>query len=192
MPWERRFDTEVALGKAMEAFWARGYEATSMQDLVDCMGIGRGSLYAAFGGKRALFLQALSRYDAQHRHSWTESLAAGPSPRGAILTAFDDVAEAALDGSRRGCLLINTALEMSARDIEIASAVNGALAEMERFFARMIRAGQARGEIAADIDPNETARTLLALMAGLRVLARARPEPMVMAAVCRQAERLLN
>ena len=192
MPWERRFDPEAALDKAMEAFWARGYEATSMQNLVDCMGVGRGSLYAAFGGKRQLLLQALARYDTRHRRNWTDSLAAGPSPRGAILTAFDDVAEAALDGSRKGCLLVNTALEMAARDPEIAAAVGGALAEMERFFADMIRAGQARGEIGTGIDPDETARTLLTLMAGLRVLARARPEPAVLAAVCRQVEGLIT
>ena len=57
MPWAKSFKTDEALTKAMNAFWARGYEATSMQDLVDCMGIGRGSLYAAFGDKRRLFLR---------------------------------------------------------------------------------------------------------------------------------------
>ena len=67
MPWEKSFDTEEALGKAMAAFWARGYEATSMQDLVDCMGIGRGSIYAAFGDKRRLFMRALALYDDRHR-----------------------------------------------------------------------------------------------------------------------------
>ena len=71
MPWQKSFDSDAALQKAMEAFWARGYEATSMQDLVDCMGLGRGSLYATFGGKRSLFVQALRRYDERHRRDWT-------------------------------------------------------------------------------------------------------------------------
>ena len=69
MPWEKQFDSDAVLDKAMQAFWARGYEATSMQDLVDCMGINRGSLYATFGDKHSLFIQALRRYD-------------GPPPRG--------------------------------------------------------------------------------------------------------------
>ena len=80
MPWQKSFDSDAVLQKAMEAFWARGYEATSMQDLVHCMGIGRGSLYATFGDKRTLFIQALRRYDQRHRRDWTARLATGASP----------------------------------------------------------------------------------------------------------------
>ena len=74
MPWKKQFDTDEALAKAMNAFWARGYEATSVQDLVACMGINRGSLYATFGDNRQLFIQALRRYDAQHREAWVAAL----------------------------------------------------------------------------------------------------------------------
>jgi TetR/AcrR family transcriptional repressor of nem operon len=192
MPWEKTFDTEDALGKAMAAFWARGFEATSMQDLVDCMGIGRGSLYAAFGDKRRLFLRALALYDDRHRRRWSERLSAQESPRQAILAAFDEVVAATLDGSRDGCLLINTGLEMSPHDGEIAAAVSRALGEMEAFFRTMIQRGQAAGEISPALDPAETAQGLLALLAGLRVLSRSRPEAALMRAVARQAQALLG
>ncbi len=192
MPWEKSFDTDDVLGKAMAAFWARGYEATSMHDLVDCMGIGRGSLYAAFGDKRRLFLRALAHYDDRHRRRWTERLSACASPRQAILAAFDEVIAATLDGSRDGCLLINTALEMSPHDDEIAAMVGTALEEMEEFFRDMIERGQTAGEIAASVDAPDTARGLLALLAGLRVLSRARPNEALMRGVARQAEVLLE
>lgn len=192
MPWEKTFDTEDALGKAMAAFWARGYEATSMQDLVDCMGIGRGSLYAAFGGKRGLFLRALALYDDRYRRRWVEDISRDRSPRGAILATFDEVIGATLGGSRDGCLLVNTGLEMSPHDPEIAAVVARALEEMEGFFRATVRCGQALGEIAVDIDADEAARGLLALLAGLRVLSRARPDETLMRTVTRQAEALLG
>ena len=76
MPWEKQFDSDKALTDAMNIFWSRGYESTSMQDLVDSMGINRGSLYATFGSKRSLFLQALRHYDDIHRKAWVKELAA--------------------------------------------------------------------------------------------------------------------
>lgn len=192
MPWQKQFDVDDALSKAMHAFWARGYEATSMQDLVDCMGIGRGSLYAAFGDKRRLFLHALAHYDDRHRHRWTERLSACASPRQAILAAFDEVITATLDGSRDGCLLVNTALEMSPHDDEIAAVVSKALEEMEAFFRTMVQRGQAAGEISPALDATETAQGLLALLAGLRVLSRSRPEEALMRGAARQAEACLQ
>ena len=87
MPWEKTFDTDEVLGKAMQAFWARGYEATSIQDLLDTMGLNRGSLYATFGDKRSLFIRALRHYDAVHRRAWVVALAQRGSPREAITGA---------------------------------------------------------------------------------------------------------
>jgi len=193
MPWEKQFDPERALQKAMQTFWARGYEATSMQDLVDAMGINRGSLYATFGDKRGLFLQALKRYDAVHREAWTEALAARTAPRAAVLAAFEAAIAAVLDeGSRDGCLMVNTALELSAHDEDVAAVVAEALAGMERFFRTMIEAGQKAGEIPATVRPAETASALLGLFVGLRVLARSRPEPRLLRAIADQAATMLG
>jgi TetR/AcrR family transcriptional repressor of nem operon len=193
MPWEKRFDSEAVLDKAMQAFWSRGYEATSMQDLVDCMGINRGSLYATFGDKRSLFIQALRHYDSRERKAWVAALAAVKSPRESILAAFDGAVSAALDqGSRDGCLLVNTALELSPHDEEIAEIVAQSLAEMEAFFRGRIEAGQRTGEIPDTVEAGEAARALLGLFIGLRVLSRSRPEPALLRSLRQQAEALIG
>lgn len=193
MPWQKTFDTDEALERAMHAFWARGYEATSVQDLLDTMGLNRGSLYATFGDKRSLFIRALRHYDAVYRRAWVSTLAQRGSPRKAITGAFEDVIATVLDtGSRDGCLLINTALELSPHDPEIRDIVGQGLAEMEAFFHEMIENGQASREIAADIDPVETARALLGLFIGFRVLSRSRPEETLLRSIANQAEALLG
>ncbi len=193
MPWEKQFDHDEALSKAMGAFWAHGFEATSMQDLVDCMGINRGSLYATFGDKRSLFIEALRRYDAVYREEWITQLVKSMGPRAAIDAAFDAVIDAVLDaGSNDGCLLVNTALELSPHDEEISAIVDHGLAEMERFFRDMIEQGQAAGEIPSHVTPVDTARGLLGLFIGLRVLSRSRPEESVLRSVANQAAALLR
>ena len=193
MPWEKQFDIDRALQRAMQAFWARGYEATSMQDLVDCMQINRGSLYATFGDKRSLFLQALRRYDERHRADWVAALEVSGGAKTAVIGAFDSVVDAVLyDGARDGCLLVNTALELSPHDSEVSAIVAQGLSEMEDFFRRMIEKGRRTGEIPAQIDPTETARALLSLFIGLRVLSRSRPEAMLLRSVARQAKKLLE
>jgi TetR/AcrR family transcriptional repressor of nem operon len=107
MPWEKQFDEAAALDKAMEAFWARGYEATSVQDLVEAMGLHRGSIYAAFGGKRSLFLKALRHYETHRRRAWLEALRRRHGPRAAILSVFEAARRDPLGfrgGDRRGAL----------------------------------------------------------------------------------------
>ena len=193
MPLEKQFNTDEALGAAMSAFWARGYEATSIQDLVDCMGINRGSLYATFGDKRSLFIQALRRYDAVHRKAWIAALVEAKSPRAAIAGAFEGAISAVLDaGLRDGCLLVNTALELSPHDREISEIVSRGLSEMEGFFREMIETGQEAGEIPPTVAPVDTARSLLGLFIGLRVLARSRPDEALLRSVANQAEALLG
>ena len=193
MPWEKQFNTDDALRKAMEAFWARGYEATSVRDLTACMGINRGSLYATFGDKRALFIQALRHYDTLHRTAWVARLIATRTPKAAIVAVFEEVIASVLEGgSRDGCLLVNTALELSPHDDEIGAIVANALSEMESFFKDRIRAGQESGEIPAPVDPTETARSLLSLFVGLRVLSRSRPEAPLLRSVADQAARMVS
>lgn len=193
MPWEKQFNTDDALAKAMDAFWARGYEATSVQDLVDCMGVNRGSLYATFGDKHGIFVEALRRYDAIHREAWIAGLAKATSPRQAIVGAFEEAITATIDhGSRDGCLLVNTALELSPHDEEVAEIVSHGLAEMEEFFREMIEEGQRQGEIAQSVHSVDTARSLLGLFIGLRVLSRSRPEAALLRSIAKQADALVG
>ncbi len=193
MPWEKQFNSDDVLMKAMRAFWARGYEATSMTDLVECMGINRGSIYATFGDKRRLFIEALRRYDAVHRQAWVAGLGKSGSPRQAIKGAFEDAIAAVLEaGSRDGCLLVNTALELSPHDEEVAEIVGHGFAEMEAFFREMIERGQASGEFPPHVDPVDTARSLLSLFIGLLVLSRSRQEETLLRSVANQSEDMLS
>ena len=193
MPWEKNFDADDALTKAMQAFWSRGYEATSISDLVESMGINRGSLYATFGDKRSLFMRALREYRAVHLHDWVAALARAHGPRAAIIAAFDRAVAAALgDGARDGCFLINTALELSPHDQEVAEFVGACLVEMETFFREMIEQAQAAGEIPDHVAPVETAGSLLGLFVAVRVFSRSRPEEPLLRSITRQAEQLLR
>lgn len=193
MPWEKKFKNDDVLEKAMHAFWAHGYEATSIQTLTDCMGINRGSIYATFKDKRNLFLLALEHYEIHYRRAFLLELRRQHSPRDAITTLFKHIVEGAVsDKKRSGCLLVNTATEMSARDEKIAFAVKQGLVETEEFFRELIETGQASGEIPQEIDPCEVARSLLGLLTGMRVLARSRPERKVLEPLARQAAALLH
>ena len=193
MPWEKQFDANEVLDKAMQTFWSCGYEATSMQDLVDRTGINRGSLYATYGDKRALFLSALRMYDDKVRRKMLVDIEASNSPRNAIRQVFrefsDNVSE---DGGNRGCFLTNTALELAAHDREVREIVANGQEEMQAFFARMINKGKAQREISEHVQSQQTARGLLASLLGLIVLTRSRPEPTLLRAIVDDAMRRLE
>lgn len=193
MPWEKRYDEANVLTLAMQAFWARGYEATSMSDLVAATGINRGSIYAAFTDKHTLFVQALKHYDRHHRSSFLTAIKKHHRARGAILAVFDSAIESAISGDKRcGCMLVNTALELSAHDPEVEDIVRDSLIALEHFFRSAIAEGQADGSVAANRDPVPTAQALLGLFLGLRVLSRARPEKPLLTALSTQASMLLD
>lgn len=188
MPWEKQFDKDEVLSKAMLAFWRHGYEATSMQDLVDCTGINRGSLYATFGDKRALFLASLHMYDDGLRRRMLSELEQGFAPIEAIRRLFLAFVEAAppLDGNK-GCFLTNTALELAQHDKEVGQIVARSQEDIEAFFARIVKKGKVAGDIPAHVKPNEAARGLLASFLGLIVLTRSRPEKTLLKAIAEEA-----
>lgn len=193
MPWEKNFSVEAVLDKVMHAFWLRGYEATSIQDLIACTGINRGSLYATYGDKHTLFLAALRHYDETYRKAFLRQLEANYGPREAIRRQFQAVVDSTVkDGQTRGCFITNTALELSARDPAAADIVTDAQTGLEAFFSRSIIRGQKIGEISQDIDAASIARELLAMFLGLRVLSRSRPEPELLQAIADQALRRLG
>jgi TetR/AcrR family transcriptional repressor of nem operon len=193
MPWEKQFDVDAALDRAMEGFWSQGYEASSTQDLLARMGINRGSLYDTFGSKRELFLAALRRYEAAYQRPKIAAAAHGRTPRETIRALFGGLVEEASGPSgRRGCFLVNTALELAPHDDEVAAIVGAGFAGIEDFFRATIEAGQGSGEIPGNLDAAETARALLALLIGLRVLARGRPEKPLLESVAAQAMALLE
>jgi TetR/AcrR family transcriptional repressor of nem operon len=193
MPWEKQFDVDEVLAKAMRAFWNRGYEATSMQDLVDVTGINRGSLYATYRDKHELFLAALRMYAEKIHHKRLVDLAARYGPRETIRRAFlAFTSQASEGGGSRGCFLTNTALELAAHDPEAGRIVAQAQKKTEAFFERLVREGKARGEVAPHVNPEKAASALLASLIGLSVLARSRPERGLLLSIVDDAVRRLD
>jgi TetR/AcrR family transcriptional repressor of nem operon len=193
MPWEKQFDFDETLDRAMQLFWNRGYEATSMQDLVECTGINRASLYSTYRDKHALFLAALQRYaDKIHFRRLTD-LESRHGPRETIRQLFlAYTREPSAKGGARGCFLTNTALELAAHDREAGEIVAQAQKKTEAFFARMIRKGKAGGEVAAHVKEPEAAAALLASLIGLSVLTRSRPERALLNSIVEDAVRHLD
>lgn len=170
MARSKSFDPDVVLRKAMQLFWRQGYEATSVNDLVQGMGINRASLYGTFGDKRSLFLKALNRYIETVLEPRLSALEQTPSPFEGLRELFGELAAfAAGDPQRRGCLVVNTACELANRDAEVAARLRAQAEALEARLARLLARARADGEIAADRDPKTLAACLAALIDGLRV-----------------------
>jgi len=173
MPWEKSFDSDEILDRAAKVFWAKGYEGASMAELIEATGINKGSVYNAFGTKKNLFTQALLKYDRDQRRAALIELTAMNAPVAAIQALFEGlVAQSLADTERKGCFLVNTALDLPNHDQDTEETVKAALSEFEQFFERQIELGHKTGAIPESVDPKLTAKVLLSLVVGLRVLAR--------------------
>jgi TetR/AcrR family transcriptional regulator, transcriptional repressor for nem operon len=166
------FEPLAALDAAMELFWRQGYKAASMRELLDAMGIGRGSFYDTFGDKHALFLSALDRFQ-EVRTSWVEEVL-----RGEGLNGIEEVFRRSLEGlfqfqPPRGCLLANSAVELAPHDPDVAARISEYIGRTEDAFYGALERARDRGEIPSDSDPRALARFLVNTLHGLRVLARA-------------------
>ena len=193
MPRKKQFEIDDALAKAMREFWGRGYHPTSMQDLVDCMGIGRGSIYDTFGSKRGLFMRSLEHYIRIFSATFQETIASASSPSESILNIFEfAIAALVVEGSRDGCFIINTAVELAAHDDEIAEIISGIFRQTEQVFRALIEQGQDNGDVPRSVDAVQTARSLLSLYIGLRILTRSNPDESVLRAIKSQAGALIT
>lgn len=173
MPWEKTFDVEEVTEKAMLVFWSKGFQATSISDLVAGMGINKGSLYNAFGSKKALFDRALLKYDNEHRRARLSEFSRIENSIDALGALFDDfIEESIADTEFKGCMLINTALDLPNLDPDIRVKVTSAITDFEMFFETLIIRGQERYEIPKNIDPKPKSKALMALVVGLRVMVR--------------------
>jgi TetR/AcrR family transcriptional repressor of nem operon len=177
VPRPREFEREEVLDRAMRLFWTRGYQATSIQHLVERMGIQRGSLYGAFGNKRALFLAAMDRYDRVMTAGLLATLDEPGSGLGAIRRFFRlKVAAAQERGRPRGCLVTNSATELASRDRATAGRIGATLERIEAAFHRAVVRAQASGEIDRARDARALARFLTSSAQGLSVMAKASPD----------------
>ena len=174
----RTFDEALILNAAVDAFWVRGYEGTSTRDLVKCTGLSQPSLYNAFGDKRSLYRRSLEHYLECSVRDRIRRLEALSDAGRAITGFFAEVLERSLsDPLHRGCLLVNSALEVTAEDPDLRQAVARELETIRRFFQdRLAAFHDQQGGVPA-VDVRRGANHLLSVLLGIRVLARVNPEP---------------
>ena len=176
MPRPKEFDPEQALDKAMHLFWRKGYEATSVQDLVDAMGINRFSLYDTFGDKHRLFLATLDRYSQKVVFDRLCALEQSEEGLGAIRRYFQGVLKSTQSKEGlKGCLLTNCAIEVAPYDEEAAARIRTHLKRMEDIFYKALLRARTRGELRENLSLRDTARFLTNSAQGLGVLTKARP-----------------
>lgn len=168
----------------MQTFWTKGYEATSLDDLCEATGLGRSSLYAAFGSKRRLYFDTLERYERMAVDRVAAALA-GPRPiREAIAGFLSRIIDDIVAGhGRRGCFIGNCAAELSRRDRRAVGKVRHSLELLERTFRVGLARARERGEIAVSSDVDALARFLTSGIQGLRLVGKANPDRAALKAI---------
>ena len=170
----REFDIDQALDAAMGAFWDRGYEATSMADLMQAMGLKKGSIYKAFTDKHDLFMKALTRYLEGMHQGLRQALASADSPREGIRTWLQmGVQMCCGQDMQRGCLALNSAVELGPHDDEVAKLLRGEHERIIGLLTTTIERGQALGEFRTDLPAEQLAKSLHVFGAGMLATSKA-------------------
>lgn len=169
----REFDTDKAIESAMGVFWSSGYYATSLPDLLEATNLSRGSLYAAFGDKRGLFLHALDRYIADSLTRLDAEL--GPQNEAlvgvrACLARY--VERSSGVAGKRGCLVVATAMELAGHDTEVEQRIRRFFKAMETRLTAALGRAKSEGRLADGIEPATAARLIMCLLEGMRVVGK--------------------
>ncbi|NEB51961.1 TetR/AcrR family transcriptional regulator [Streptomyces griseus] len=190
----KEFDPDAALQSALELFWRRGYEATSMTDLVEHIGIGRASIYATFGSKHEMYLKALDRYTETHDPLLVSELSQpGPALPAVRTLVRRFAAEAASpEGRLNGCFVTNTAAELAPHDAAAGRRVEFSWEHIETLLHSALVRAQAQGELPEGRDPRALARMLLVLLQGVRIVGKASNDPARVRDAAEQALTLLD
>ena len=173
----REFDVDTALDRAMEMFWSKGYEATSLDDLCEVTGLSRSSFYATFGSKRKLLLRTVDRY-VEQRTPGIAAVLSQPLPiRDAVADLLRQFIDQIVSGpGRRGCFLGNCAAELPRSDRTALARVRQGLQSTEATFRAALARAEARGELSVDADVDALARFLTAGFQGLRLVGKVNPD----------------
>ena len=164
------FDETEVLAKAIKLFWQKGYNGTSMQDLVDTLGISRSSLYDTFGDKHQLYLAALQSYKQAEAAKRDQILNGSTAAKVAIRQLMDlTIVEMIRDKQHKGCFLINSAVETAPHDKDANAILCQNEQQLENAFYEVIQRGQSNGEISGKQDPRALARFLINTIVGIRV-----------------------
>lgn len=167
------YDDDEVLQQAMELFWKQGFHATSMQDLVNHLGLNRSSIYDGFGNKRKLFDQAFKRYCDTNRKQTSELLNNQTDTIEGIKTLFElNISCAINDCDNKGCFVVNTTTELIPTDDEIAKVLSKNKASYEKMFYNFLLAGQKKGDVSQDIDLKSVAGLIYTLLCGINVFAK--------------------
>ncbi|MFF2016578.1 TetR/AcrR family transcriptional regulator [Paenibacillus sp. NPDC058177] len=176
MARSKEFEIDDVLEKAMNLFWLQGYEKTSMQDLVTGMGIHKRSMYDTFGDKHSLYMKAVERYGRSVAERMKEQAEAQPTVKQAIRSLFEMVLRNDT-GMPKGCLMVNTAVELSLHDSEADSLVQDSFLSSERLLEKLVSSGQDSGEISRQLEAPALAAYLHNALVGLRVMVKTGQDP---------------
>ncbi|AJK46921.1 TetR/AcrR family transcriptional regulator [Burkholderia plantarii] len=169
----REFDRDEVLDRALRVFWEKGYAATSTDDLLGAMNIGRQSLYNTFGDKRGLYLEALQRYSLNSVSTHIARLRGAASPLAGIEALLSGLIEDGCSGQALGCMGVNAICEFGTSDAGLRALGERVAPVLERALAEAIDDGQRRGEIDPALDARAAAGFVQIAMQGLQVAARA-------------------
>lgn len=177
MPRHAEYDRDTVITRATAVFWERGYGKTSVGDLVTATGLQPGSLYAAFGNKKGLFLEVIDQYS----RGFVARITALRDTPGRSIDKLEGllqqvVDEAAAGEAERGCLTVNALLEMSTHDDDIADRLRRHNARLRKAFAWLVKDAQAEGDVHPARDANELASFVLNNLWGMRVMCKSRPD----------------
>ncbi|MNO22652.1 HTH-type transcriptional repressor ComR [compost metagenome] len=167
----KQFDEDTVLLKAMKLFWEQGYERTSMQDLVEQMGVHKRSMYDTFGDKHSLYVRALNRYQEVIAKRMVEAMNGARSTKEAIRALFEMVIYPET-GFPAGCLMVNTAVELATIDADARAFVTEGWAHSEIVIRGLIEAGQRSDELDPSLNAEELASYFNNALAGLRVMVK--------------------
>ncbi len=189
----RQFDATEALNQAMNVFWTKGYEATSLTDLTGAMGLSKSSFYDTFGSKHEVFLAAIEHY----KKTVTSQVSAVSSLDAPARKLIESLFERAVrrmseEGGQRGCFLNNSAVEIALHDPAASELIGGGLDIMEDAFFSLVERGQREGEIAPEKDARALARYLTSSINGLMVIGKAKPDPEALSDIASTALSVLN
>jgi TetR/AcrR family transcriptional repressor of nem operon len=177
----REFDLDEILDAAMDTFWHRGYEATSLADLMVATGLKKGSIYKAFKDKHSLFLQALGRYLNQAYQFHRTEMSKGSSPRERLRNWLQRTLEVYGDYSDcRGCFGVNSLVELAPHDDEVKKLLQNNNQRLQQLLTQTIAEGQASGEFRQDANAADLALLLLYILTGMFTSLKASISPEVM------------
>lgn len=175
MPKSVTFDRDQVMENVMELFWRKGYNGTSMQDLVDVTGLNRSSFYNSFGDKFSLFEEALKKYQKKQNELLQESFSEAKSPKQAIISLFKGISDDIRSGNNKGCMLTSCTSELSGEDDRVKSFLVDNKDKVVDAFAQLIQDAQENSEINTSKDPQTLALYLFSSLQGLRLTSMIEP-----------------